>query len=75
LAGWSEYAIAWTFLVDPDKFTLPMILAGMIGQYSSNTRWSDFAALSIIMSVPVLVLFFMLQKWIVSGLTLGGVKG
>jgi len=75
LAGWSEYAIAWTFLVDPDKFTLSMVLAGMVGQYSSNTRWSDFAALSIIMSVPVLVLFFMLQKWIVSGLPLGGVKG
>jgi arabinogalactan oligomer / maltooligosaccharide transport system permease protein len=75
LAGWSEYLMAWTFLSDPDKFTLPMLLAGMVGQFSSNTRWSDFAALSIVMSLPVLVLFFMLQKWIVSGLTLGGVKG
>ena len=75
LSGWSEYVLAWTFLTDPDKFTLSMVLAGMVGQYSSNTRWSDFAALSIIMSVPVLVLFFLLQKWIVSGLTLGGVKG
>lgn len=75
MSGWSEYLMAWTFLTDPEKFTLPMILAGMVGQYSSNTRWSDFAALSIVMSLPVLILFFMLQKWIVSGLTLGGVKG
>jgi arabinogalactan oligomer/maltooligosaccharide transport system permease protein len=75
MSGWSEYLIAWTFLSDPDKFTLPMLLAGMVGQYSSSTRWSDFAALSIVMSVPILVLFFLLQKWIVSGLTLGGVKG
>ncbi|MEO8285432.1 MAG: ABC transporter permease subunit [Chloroflexota bacterium] len=75
MSGWSEYLLAWTFLSDPDKFTLPMLLAGMVGQYSSNTRWSDFAALSVVMSLPVLVLFFLLQKWIVSGLTLGGVKG
>jgi arabinogalactan oligomer/maltooligosaccharide transport system permease protein len=75
MAGWSEYLIAWTFLSDPDRFTLPMLLAGMVGQYSSSTRWSDFAALSIIMSAPILVLFFLLQKWIVGGLTLGGVKG
>ena len=75
MAGWSEYIMAWTFLSDPGQFTLPMILAGMVGQYSSNTRWSDFAALAIVMSLPILILFFMLQRWIVSGLTLGGVKG
>ena len=75
MSGWSEYLIAWTFLSNPDQFTLPMLLAGMVGQYSSSTRWSDFAALSIVMSLPILVLFFLLQKWIVSGLTLGGVKG
>ncbi len=75
MAGWSEYLLAWTFLNDPSRFTLPMVLAGMVGQFSSNTRWSDFAALSIVMSVPVVTLFFLLQKWIVGGLTLGGVKG
>lgn len=75
MASWSEYLMAWTFLSDPEKFTLPMILAGMVGQYSSETRWSDFAALSIVMSFPVLVFFFIMQRWIVSGLTVGGVKG
>jgi arabinogalactan oligomer/maltooligosaccharide transport system permease protein len=75
MAGWSEYLMAWTFLSDPQKFTLPMVLAGMVGQYSSNTRWSDFAALSILMSLPVLVFFFIAQRWITSGLSAGGVKG
>jgi arabinogalactan oligomer/maltooligosaccharide transport system permease protein len=75
MAGWSEFLMAWTFLSDPGRFTLPMVLAGMVGQYSANTRWADFAALSIVMSLPIVVLFFLLQKWIVGGLTLGGVKG
>ena len=75
MAGWSEYLLAWQFLTDPKKFTLPMVLAGMVGQYSANTRWSDFAALSIMMSIPVLAFFFFAQRWIVSGLTVGGVKG
>jgi arabinogalactan oligomer / maltooligosaccharide transport system permease protein len=75
MSGWSEYLMAWVFLSKPERFTLPMLLAGMVGQYSANTRWSDFAALSIVMSLPILILFFLLQKWIVSGLTIGGVKG
>jgi arabinogalactan oligomer / maltooligosaccharide transport system permease protein len=74
MAGWSEYLLAVIFINDAEKTTLPIMLAGMVNQYGDAT-WSDFAALSIIMSVPVVVLFFLLQRWIVSGLTLGGVKG
>jgi arabinogalactan oligomer/maltooligosaccharide transport system permease protein len=45
----------------------------MQGQFA--TPWSQFAAMSILMSVPIVILFFALQRYIVSGLTLGGVKG
>ena len=72
--GWSEYLLAVIFINDAQNTTLPMMLAGMVNQYGDAT-WSDFAALSIVMSLPVVLLFFMLQRWIVSGLTLGGVKG
>jgi arabinogalactan oligomer/maltooligosaccharide transport system permease protein len=71
--GWMEWMLAWTFLTKPANFTLAMTLYNMQGQW--NTPWSNFAAFSIIISLPVLVIWFLLQKYIVSGLTLGGVKG
>jgi arabinogalactan oligomer/maltooligosaccharide transport system permease protein len=75
MAAWTEFVLAWTFLTDPKRFTLAMGLSSMVGQYSSNTPWSDFAAMSILITLPIVVLFFFLQRWIVSGLSVGAVKG
>jgi arabinogalactan oligomer/maltooligosaccharide transport system permease protein len=75
MAAWTEFVLAWTFLTDPSRFTLAMGLNAMVGQYSSNTPWSDFAAMAILITLPILVLFFLLQRWIVSGLAVGAVKG
>ena len=75
MAAWTEFVLAWTFLSDPNRFTLAMGLSSMVGQYSSNTPWSDFAAMSILITLPIVVLFFFLQRWIVSGLAVGAVKG
>jgi arabinogalactan oligomer/maltooligosaccharide transport system permease protein len=75
MAAWSEFVLAWTFLTDPSRFTLAMGLSSMVGQYSSNTPWSDFAAMAIVMTIPIVALFFLLQRWIVSGLAVGAVKG
>ncbi len=73
MTGWTEFILAWSFLEDPKRFTLAMALRAMQGQFA--TPWSEFAAMSIVMSIPILILFFLLQKYLVSGLTLGGVKG
>jgi arabinogalactan oligomer/maltooligosaccharide transport system permease protein len=73
MTGWTEFILAWTFLEDPSRFTLAMALRSMQGQFA--TPWSQFSALSILMSIPVVLLFFSLQRYIVSGLTVGGVKG
>jgi arabinogalactan oligomer/maltooligosaccharide transport system permease protein len=75
LTGWSEFILAWTFLVDPKTFTLPMVLRGMVGQYAAGTSWSAFSAMSIVMSIPAVLVFFFLQRYLVSGLAAGGVKG
>lgn len=73
MSGWTEFVLAWTLLEDPSRFTLAMALRSMQGQFS--TPWSEFAAMSILMSIPIVALFFSMQRYIVSGLTVGGVKG
>lgn len=73
MAGWTEFILAWTFLENPSRFTLAMALRAMQGQFA--TPWSEFAALSILMSIPVVAIFFGLQRFIVSGLSMGAVKG
>ena len=73
MTGWTEFIMAWTFLENPSRFTLAMALRSMQGQFA--TPWSEFSALSIVMSIPIIILFFAMQRYIVSGLTIGGVKG
>ena len=73
MSGWTEFILAWTFLENPHRFTLAMALRSMQGQYA--TPWSDFSALSIVMSIPIILVFFLLQRYLVGGLTVGGVKG
>jgi arabinogalactan oligomer/maltooligosaccharide transport system permease protein len=75
IAGWTEFILSWIFLTKPETFTLAMALNGMVGQYASSTPWSDFAAFSILFALPPMVAYAFLQRYIVGGLTVGGVKG
>lgn len=74
LAGWTEYYFSWVFLQNPKDFTLSMALKAMVGEYG-NTPWSQFAAFAILVAIPVSVVYLLLQRYIVSGLAIGGVKG
>ena len=75
IAGWTEFIISWIFLTKPETFTLAMALNAMVGQYASSTPWSDFAAFAILFALPPIVAYALLQRFIVGGLTVGGVKG
>ncbi len=75
MSTWSEFAISWQFLTEPKNFTLTMALYNMVGQYSGNTPWSKFSAMAILVALPVSLVYLYLQKYIVGGLALGGVKG
>ena len=75
MSGWTEFALSWQFLNQVKDHTLMMELFNMVGQFSDNTPWSRFAAMSILVALPVSVVYLALQKYIVGGLTVGGVKG
>ena len=73
MTAWNEFILAATFLSKPTSFTLPVALQRYVGDYS--TEWGLFAAGAIVVSIPVMALFFSLQQHLVSGLTAGSVKG
>lgn len=73
MTAWNEFILAATFMNDERSFTLPVVLQSYVGDY--GTEWGHFAAGSVIVSVPVMLLFFALQKHLVAGLTAGSVKG
>ena len=75
MSSWSEFAISWQFLTNPRDFTLTMALYNMVGQYAGSVPWSQFAAMAIIIALPVSLVYLYLQKYILGGLTIGGVKG
>lgn len=72
MASWSEYIVAAQVMQDEDMFTLPLGLKNF--QASLSTQWGLYAAASILVSLPVVIVFLVLSKYLVSGLTLGSVK-
>jgi arabinogalactan oligomer/maltooligosaccharide transport system permease protein len=73
MTGWNEFILAATFMDQEAMYTAPVGLRFFVGGFQQ--QWGYFAAGSIIVSVPVVLLFFYLQKYLVSGLTAGSVKG
>jgi arabinogalactan oligomer/maltooligosaccharide transport system permease protein len=73
MTAWNEFILAATFLGSERSFTLPVALQRYVGDYS--TEWGAFAAGAILVSTPVVAVFYALQRHLVEGLTAGGVKG
>ncbi|MEM3397081.1 MAG: ABC transporter permease subunit [Thermoplasmata archaeon] len=77
LAAWNEFVLAYTFMSDESMYTLPVGLTSFVGAGGMQTTadWGSFAAMSVLVAIPVCLLFIVFQKYLVSGLTKGGVKG
>lgn len=72
MTAWSEYIVAAQVLQDRQMFTLPLGIKSF--QASMSTQWGLYAAASILVSIPVVVVFMGLSRYLVSGMTLGAVK-
>jgi len=73
LAAWNDFFLARILISKEEMLTWPLGLQRFQQQF--QTQWNDLAASSILISIPVVLLFLYSSKWLVSGVTAGGVKG
>lgn len=73
MTAWAEYIVAAQILQDSQLWTLPLGLKSF--EANMSTEWGLYGASSLIVTIPVVILFLALSKYLVSGLTLGSVKG
>ena len=71
--AWNDFLLARIILARPEMATWPLGLQRMQAQF--RTEWGSFSAGALLVSVPVMILFFISSKYLVSGLTVGSVKG
>ncbi|HUL44647.1 MAG TPA: sugar ABC transporter permease [Bacteroidota bacterium] len=73
MTAWAEYIVAAQILQDTELWTLPLGLKSF--EANMSTEWGLYGAASLLVMIPVVILFLILSRWLVSGLTLGSVKG
>ena len=72
IAAWNEYIVALTLMTDPDKRPLTVGVTSYVTAYVQH--WNQLFAASVIAIVPVVVLFALIERHLVGGLTAGSVK-
>ncbi len=72
-SAWSEWMVANVILKDPNVITWSIGLKTLVGQF--QTDWGTYSAASLLVTIPVMLLFMYSSKYVISGLTLGSVKG
>ncbi|MCL2795588.1 MAG: carbohydrate ABC transporter permease [Microbacteriaceae bacterium] len=72
MISWNEYLFALTLTQTDDKRTVPVGIQLLMGQ--NNYLWNEVMAMSILGSIPVLVLFLIFQRYFIGGLAAGAVK-
>ncbi|HWB54916.1 MAG TPA: carbohydrate ABC transporter permease [Tepidisphaeraceae bacterium] len=73
IATWNDFLGPLIYLNDDSKYTLSLGLAMFQGQY--NTQWGQMMAMSLLMTLPIILLFFFTQKSFIQGVKLSGIKG
>ena len=73
LYAWGDLAYGMTFILDQQKRPITAGIFNFMGQY--GTKWSYLTAFAIVAIIPVVLIFIFMQKYIISGMTNGAVKG
>lgn len=73
LYAWGDLAYGMTFILDQQKRPVTAGIFNFMGQY--GTKWSYLTAFAIVSIIPVAIIFVFMQKYIISGMTSGAVKG
>ncbi len=73
LIGYSEFVLGWLFVDTPQNVTLAMAISGVL-RSAGTASWSQLSALAILMSVPVVIVFLILQRYLLRGLLVGAVE-
>ena len=73
MTAWNEFIMASTFMTNESRYTLPVLIQQSVTEHSAD--YGLFSAGAIVTSIPVMVAFYVLQKYLVGGLTAGAVKG
>lgn len=74
MTAWNEFVLALTIMDKESMYTAPVGLRFFVGGYAEQ-QWGYFAAGSIVAALPVMILFLVLQRYLIGGLTAGAVKG
>lgn len=75
MSAWNEYAVALVMITDPTKQTLPVGLATLYERQRYATDWGALFAALVIVLVPTIIVFCVGQKYLVRGVSVGGIKG
>jgi ABC-type glycerol-3-phosphate transport system permease component len=70
---WNEFLFALSFTLGPERYTVPVAITLFRGQY--QVPWGEILAAAVVATAPVAAIVFVAQRRIISGLTLGAVKG
>jgi multiple sugar transport system permease protein len=73
LYAWGDLAYGMTFILDQQKRPITAGIFNFMGQY--GTKWSYLSAFAVVTIIPVALIFIFMQKYIISGMTSGAVKG
>jgi trehalose/maltose transport system permease protein len=75
ILAWNEFMFALTFTLSTEQRTVPVAIALISGATAYELPWGRVMAACVIVTVPLIILVLVLQRYIISGLTAGAVKG
>jgi multiple sugar transport system permease protein len=73
ILAWDEFIFSRTFISEERSWTITLGLASFKGEYV--TYWNDIMAASLIGTIPIVIVFFFVERYLIAGMTAGSLKG